>query len=65
MVLVCVEITSDLDQETQQAIYELPTSLRDDEWLAILMISHDTALVERFATDSMHLACGQRTDANT
>jgi len=59
-VLVCDEITSDLDPLNQAAIYDLLTALRAELGLAIVMISHDAELVDRYADRLLHLDPGHR-----
>ncbi|WHT16969.1 ATP-binding cassette domain-containing protein [Crossiella sp. CA-258035] len=48
-VLVCDEITSALDPGTRTAILDLLDELRDTLGLAIVLISHDQAVVDRMA----------------
>ncbi|MGW0519498.1 ABC transporter ATP-binding protein [Crossiella sp. NPDC003009] len=48
-VLVCDEITSALDPGTRTAILDLLDELRDTLGLAIVLISHDEAVVDRMA----------------
>lgn len=47
-VLLCDEITSDLDPETQVSVMELLSGLRAEFGTAVLMITHDLDLIARF-----------------
>jgi peptide/nickel transport system ATP-binding protein len=46
-VLLCDEITSDLDPETQQSVMELLAGLRARFGTAVLMVTHDLDLTAR------------------
>jgi peptide/nickel transport system ATP-binding protein len=47
-VLLCDEITSDLDPETQKSVMDLLTGLRTDFGTALLMVTHDLHLIARY-----------------
>jgi peptide/nickel transport system ATP-binding protein len=58
-VLVCDEVTSALDVSVQAAVVELLRRLRDRDGLALVMITHNLALVRSLADDVAILRSGE------
>ncbi|MFE3360866.1 ATP-binding cassette domain-containing protein, partial [Streptomyces californicus] len=58
-VLICDEITTALDQHTAAGVMTLLDRLRTEHGTAILLISHDMALVARHCTDLLVLDHGE------
>jgi peptide/nickel transport system ATP-binding protein len=58
-VLLCDEITSALDVSAQAAVLELLASLRREEGLALVVVSHDLGLLRHVADDLIVLEAGQ------
>ncbi|WP_236573095.1 ABC transporter ATP-binding protein/permease [Nocardia caishijiensis] len=58
-VLICDEITTALDQHTAAAVMALLDRLRTERGTAVLLISHDMALVARHCTDLLVLDHGE------
>ncbi|MGM7647017.1 ABC transporter ATP-binding protein/permease [Nocardia sp. JW2] len=58
-VLICDEITTALDQHTAAGVMTLLDRLRTEHGTAVLLISHDMALVARHCTDLLVLDHGE------
>jgi peptide/nickel transport system ATP-binding protein len=58
-VLVCDEITSALDPDSSASIMALVGSLRAERGLAVVVISHDLAVVAAHTTTALHLSGGR------
>ncbi|MEU4599506.1 ATP-binding cassette domain-containing protein [Nocardia sp. NPDC023988] len=58
-VLICDEITTALDQHTAAGVMTLLDRLRAEHGTAVLLISHDMALVARHCTDLLVLDHGE------
>jgi peptide/nickel transport system ATP-binding protein len=61
--LICDEITSALDVSVQAAIVDLLVSMRDEEGLSMLFITHNLALVRNLADRVMILDQGKVVEA--
>src|SRR5207244_5381983 len=57
-VLVCDEVTSALDVSVQASIIDLLLDLQRDDGLAMIFITHNLALVQRFADRVQVMAAG-------
>lgn len=57
--LVCDEITSNLDMSAQAKVINLLLNLREEKNLSLLFISHNRPLVEFIADDICHMQNGQ------
>jgi len=60
--IIADEPTTALDVTTQRGIMELLAELKEKQGLSVLLISHNTGLVQKYCTRAAEMSGGRITD---